>query len=334
MNHFSVVTVVKNDLEGLVSSRESLELQNYTNWIHIIIDGASNDETLKYLKTLPRKNTLFISEADTGIYNAMNKALTVANPESYIFYLNAGDVLADSNSLFIANQSLGTNEMTNWGCTTHEEVEQNGDGWVCKLVSPPSVENQLYAFGYRSHQGVVMKAKFIKRLGGFDEQYKIAADWDLIVRALKVETPKVWFHPLARFQLGGLSSLKILDAHMELRELRSRYLLQNVFDKIIDDLWCSIYLDFCGYTNYFTKILSLFNYLIKKLRPEKSKLYKELIHFGSSYSGSRFPVVYQTAEEIIKFSLKINTALIYHFRQQLNIYLHKKLKIAPFAGEK
>ena len=171
MTYFSIVTVVKNDLAGLKKTRKSLEDQKYRKWTHIIIDDSSTDGTLKYIKRLPKDNTVYISEPDSGIYDAMNKGWKIANPESFIIYLNARDIFTAPTSLTEAHKAFKAAPGSNWGCTTHEEIQQDGEGWVCKLVSPPSIPNQLYAYGYRSHQAVIMKAKFIKGLGGFNEKY-------------------------------------------------------------------------------------------------------------------------------------------------------------------
>ena len=56
MFSFSVVTVVRNDLDGLIKTRDSLEKQEHTNWLHIIVDGNSTDGTKNYLKSLPEIN--------------------------------------------------------------------------------------------------------------------------------------------------------------------------------------------------------------------------------------------------------------------------------------
>jgi glycosyltransferase involved in cell wall biosynthesis len=244
-------------LVGLQKSRRSLEAQTFTGWEHIIVDGNSNDGTFDYLDELPPENTRFISEPDRGIYDAMNKAWKFAEPESYVFYLNARDVLADVDSLQKAHDSLLLSQSAEWGCTTHEEVDQNGDGWVCKLVSRPSIRNQLYAYGYRSHQGVVMKARFIESLGGFDDRFSIAADWDLIARALMKSQPWTWRYPMAKFELGGESSVYLLKAHQELRTIRQNFLITNRKEKLFDDIWCAIYLRNLGYRNYLSWVLDL-----------------------------------------------------------------------------
>lgn len=267
---FSIVTVVKDDLVGLKKTRQSLENQNYKKWRHIVIDGDSGQETQRFLKSLPTVNTFYISEPDSGIYEAMNKAWKFADPRSFVFYLNAADVFADSNSLLEASIAMRRYSFASWGCTTHEEIQDDGDGWVCKLVSPPSVANQLFAFGYRSHQAVVMKAEFIAKLGGFDESYKIAADWDLIVRAMLAAKPTTWSHPLAVFQLGGLSQANMVRAHQELRELRRIHLGQSLKQNVLDYLWQNMYLRYFGYSSIISPLFNIFFPLDKKIGRKKS----------------------------------------------------------------
>jgi glycosyltransferase involved in cell wall biosynthesis len=256
--HFSVVTVVHLDLEGLQRTRKSLEQQDYANWTHIIIDSGKNAELLKYIKSLSAKNTKFISENDTGIYNAMNKGWKLANNKSYVLFLNAQDVFCDQLSLVKASETLTIFGQPSWGCTTHEEIEVSGEKWVCKLVSPPSLENQLYAFGYRSHQSVLMKKDFIESLNGFDEQFRLAADWEMIARAFKKELPVEWSHSLGKFQLGGISTTYQLESHRELRKIREMYLITNFWKRLLDDFWCAAYLRHFGYRNYFYPLIVVF----------------------------------------------------------------------------
>lgn len=277
---FTIVTVVKDDLIGLQKTRKSLENQNYRKWQHIVIDGDSGQETQRFLRSLPTLNTIHVSESDSGIYEAMNKAWKLADPRSFVFYLNAADVFTDSNSLSNANIALKRQPLSNWGCTTHEEIQEDGDGWVCKLVSPPSINNQLYAFGYRSHQAVVMKADFISQLGGFDESYLIAADWDLIVKAMLRENPVVWMEPLACFQRGGFSEDKLLAAHLELKSLRRKYISLSFIQKLFEKVWMAIYLRNFGYRNLFSPLI---NYIFptaklahKNKFPKKRRLRSQL----------------------------------------------------------
>ena len=333
MNHFSIVTVVKNDLLGLKRSRASLEMQSYKKWTHIIIDGGSTDGTLAYLKKLPLSNTTYVSEPDDGIYNAMNKAWKMANPNSFVFYLNARDELADKNSLTYANRALKGSPNSNWGCTTHEESFEDGSGWVCKLVGPPSVQNQLYAFGYRSHQAVVMKKSFIETLVGFDESFKIAADWDLIARAIQTEDPVVWNYPIAKFELGGMSSNRLLEAHFELRELRKRYLFLSLKQKFYDQLWSAIYLRQFGYRNYLSFPLGLLSQLSSsKHRPRnRQKTPRRFFLIISRFVKIEMTLPRLRIKRFIP-RLKIARRINSHY-PRLITYLHRELQISNYTSK-
>jgi hypothetical protein len=185
----------------------------------------------------------------------MNKAVAMVDQDSYIFFLNAGDVFTAQNSLAIAAEVLMMFNLPSWGCTTHEEIASNGEGWICKLVSKPSITNQLYATGYRSHQGVIMKRSLISSLGSFDETYKVAADWNLIVKAIMTEAPVTWNIPLARFETGGFSTQRILLAHEELFQLRKKYLLKKFSDYVYDYIWRSLFLYPIGYRTLLGRFL-------------------------------------------------------------------------------
>jgi glycosyltransferase involved in cell wall biosynthesis len=336
--HFSIVTVVKDDLLGLKKSRASLESQAFKNWTHIIVDGGSSRATINYLKSLSDINTIYISEPDSGIYNAMNKGWKLALPESYVFYLNARDVFVGKKSLYEAAKSLKAANFPVWGCSTHEEIQQDGSGWVCKLVSPPSVPNQLYAFGYRSHQAVLMKSNFIDQLGGFNEKYKIASDWELIVKALEVAKPAVWNHPLGLFELGGKSQDNLLLAHLELKLIRKEFLPQTIKQKIYEPIWCAIYLRMFGYQNFYTPLLSILTLQRKRKKVNKVRRIKQsrrwvtqipIGNFGIQISFYRRTKL--TIKEKDSKSFRIKLVRYYSsLHSKLVLYIHGKLNIAPY----
>ena len=115
-----------------------------------------------------------------------------------------------------------------------------------------------------------MKAEFIAQLGGFDESYKIAADWDLIVRAMLAAKPTTWSHPLAVFQLGGLSQANIARAHQELKELRRIHLGQTLKQNVLDYLWQNMYLRYSGYSSIISPLFNIFFPVNKKIGKKKS----------------------------------------------------------------
>ena len=98
----SIITINKNNAAGLQKTIESVVSQTSDNFEYIIIDGASSDESTAVIKKYTenslysKKISYWISEPDTGIYNAMNKGIEKAHG-SYCLFLNSGDYLLSSD---------------------------------------------------------------------------------------------------------------------------------------------------------------------------------------------------------------------------------------------
>lgn len=106
MNHLSaidpplvsVITVVRNGAASIFQTLESVRVQHKVHVEHIVIDGASTDGTIEILKKHQYGQLRWISEPDHGIYDAMNKGISLARGE-WLLFLGADDVLADSTVL-------------------------------------------------------------------------------------------------------------------------------------------------------------------------------------------------------------------------------------------
>ena len=94
----SVITITRNDLDGLRLTCDSVESQSFGSYEHIIIDGCSSDGTLNFLNNLISTKVIWESEADRGIYHALNKGAKLASG-SWIIFMNSGDVFKSSTVL-------------------------------------------------------------------------------------------------------------------------------------------------------------------------------------------------------------------------------------------
>ena len=94
----SIITINFNDREGLDKTIQSVINQAYKEFEYIVIDGASTDGSVDVIKKYADKLTHWVSEPDSGIYNAMNKGTQMASGE-YCLYLNSGDFLAEDDVL-------------------------------------------------------------------------------------------------------------------------------------------------------------------------------------------------------------------------------------------
>jgi len=94
----SIITVVKNNREFTESCIISIKEQNYPNFEHIIIDGASTDGTVDVIRTHKNGNTKVICEPDNGLYDAMNKGIRLSGGD-IVGFLNSDDMLYDDRAL-------------------------------------------------------------------------------------------------------------------------------------------------------------------------------------------------------------------------------------------
>lgn len=173
----TIITVTRNDSKRLRRTIESLE-QYYENDLfeHIIIDGASNDETKSVVKGYVRKykNIIFKSERDKGIYDGMNKGIYLSQGE-FVLFLNSGDEIAIKPNLLISEIKQLDNKILDIVCFPYLQYWSN-----LKIVRyPVKLEKDKMP---TSHQGMIFSRKFLTE-NTYNINYKIAADFDLYHRA-------------------------------------------------------------------------------------------------------------------------------------------------------
>ena len=98
MKKLSIITVNKNNAEGLRKTIESVVCQTFKDFEYIVIDGASTDESVAVIETYLANVTYWVSKPDRGIYEAINKGIKVAVGE-YCLFLNSGDYLSSDSIL-------------------------------------------------------------------------------------------------------------------------------------------------------------------------------------------------------------------------------------------
>ena len=99
MEHFfSIITITFNASAVIEPTLRSIKSQTFLDYEYIVVDGASNDDTLAKVKNSGIKNMKVISEHDNGLYDAMNKGIKKATGQ-YLIFLNAGDSFVNENVL-------------------------------------------------------------------------------------------------------------------------------------------------------------------------------------------------------------------------------------------
>ena len=165
----SIIIATYNSAGTIKQALDSVYNQKYDDWECIIIDGASNDGTIQIVKEYESLDRRFryISERDNGIYDAFNKGWRLAKGE-WIHYLGSDDTLTKDGLYEIMSYNLD-----NYGAVS-------GDVWIKKI---DGVIKENIAHGYSGcHQGKLVRRSIMKAMNGFDEQYRIMADRDLMYR--------------------------------------------------------------------------------------------------------------------------------------------------------
>lgn len=228
----AIVTVVKDDLIGLIKTRDSI-LSQSSSVIWKIVTPFDHTEThFHAIELLERRvATLVLEDTGRGVYSAMNGAIHSSSPHEWLWFLNAGDELAGINS-YQTVQTRISSCTSRWAYGGHYLGSQSGK-ILGEIAAPKDfkISNQLFAKKYVSHQATIFQNSLLQELRGFDRTFAIAADWDLMVRASKIEPPMRLNEPLCVFYMGGLSTRARQISNVELLQLRKSHLPVNYFFK-------------------------------------------------------------------------------------------------------
>ncbi len=181
---FSIITVCLNAERSIASAIESVAAQNYQDFEHLIIDGASRDDTCRVVEANSHCRLSIYSEPDRGIYDAMNKGAARASGDVLLF-LNADDLLADERvlndvaALFAARPEL----QLVYGDVAHTSV----DGDMVVLPQPRELSRQVLAATTICHQALFARREVFEKVGPFSEDFPVVSDWDWLYRAITVE---------------------------------------------------------------------------------------------------------------------------------------------------
>ncbi|MDF3079061.1 MAG: hypothetical protein K0S09_2950 [Sphingobacteriaceae bacterium] len=207
----SVITVVFNDVKHIERTVVSVLNQTYENVEYIIIDGGSTDGTREILKKYGARIARFVSEKDTGIYNAMNKGLALATGD-YVLFMNSGDEIYSPDtvakvfaSAADADIYYGETEMIN------ENLQSLGQR---RHKAPDALTFSSFRFGMSvSHQAIYIRRSLTEP---FDERYKLSSDIDWILKAIgkarKIVNVKIY---VAKYLVGGMSKTRHRQSLLE-----------------------------------------------------------------------------------------------------------------------
>ncbi len=212
----SIITVVFNGEKYLEETIQSVIDQSYDNVEYIIIDGDSSDGTLDIIKRYEEQIDYWVSESDGGIYDAMNKATSLATGR-WINFMNTGDSFYNDEVLaLVASYDDGSTTGVIYGDSMKI---YGGNRVIFKKCQPLSSMDRELPF---VHQCAFVKTSLAKQYP-FDLRYKICADYDFFYKLYSENTFfKYIEHTIAKYDMGGVSS-NYLTTYKEIREIEISY---------------------------------------------------------------------------------------------------------------
>jgi len=176
----SIITVVYNNAKCIETSIKSVLSQSYENIEYIIIDGGSTDGTTEIIKELGDKISKFVSESDSGIYDALNKGIEISSGE-VIAILHSDDEFCNKNTVSnVMNHMIGSKSEI---CFSDAVIVDNSSGRILRYYMASYFNKWMFRIGWMPpHTACFIERSLFNELGSYSVNYKIAGDFDLLVR--------------------------------------------------------------------------------------------------------------------------------------------------------
>lgn len=222
----SVVTATYNCDSTVAECLASVASQTYRHREHVVVDGASTDGTMAILTAHAKQLAVLKSEPDSGIYDALNKGIALARGD-VLGFLHADDLYASPNVLTEIAKAFENPAV----CAVYGDLQYVSKSNIAQVVrqwrSSPFTPRRL-AWGWMPpHPTLYVRRQWYERIGGFDNRYRIAADYLSILQMFSQPDFQAMYLPqvLVKMRLGGASnkSLKNLarKSSEDWRALRS-----------------------------------------------------------------------------------------------------------------
>ena len=203
----SVITAVYNNVETIASALDSALAQKGDNLELIVIDGGSTDGTLKILERYADRLAVLVSESDKGIYHALNKGIGLASGE-VVGFLHSDDLLANENVLNRVGEAFADpNVDAVYGDLLY--VSKDDPDRVVRYWRAGNYSKARLSWGWMlPHPTFYVRRSVYERLGIYDTEYRIAADYDCILRFLGKGEVQVSYIPevMVKMRVGGASN--------------------------------------------------------------------------------------------------------------------------------
>lgn len=210
----SIITVTYNSAATLRDAMDSVLAQTYPNIEYIVVDGASKDGTVDIIREYEPRfvgRMRWVSEKDKGLYDAMNKGFRMATGD-VVGIINSDDLLAESTAIekvmhcFEQHRDADVVYADLYYVSQHD-TSQIVRHWISGKQRP-------FRYGWHpAHPTFYAKREVYEKYGAFDLNFKLAADFELMLRLVEKHHIKLYYlkEPLVRMRLGGATSKNLTN---------------------------------------------------------------------------------------------------------------------------
>jgi len=218
----SIITATYNSAATIGTCIASVNEQTYSDIEHIIIDGASNDNTLEIIKSMPNRVSKIVSEPDRGIYDAMNKGIKLATGD-IIGILNSDDQFYDNH---VIKKIVLAFKDRNIDAVYGNLIYSYPSGKVARICKSKSFRPGLFSQSWTPpHPTFYCRKVLYEKFGLYKTDYIIAADVELMLRFIEVNKIKTRYlnEFLVNMRKGGVSNQGIQSTIIITREIKKAF---------------------------------------------------------------------------------------------------------------
>jgi glycosyltransferase len=205
----SIITATYNSATTITACIDSVLNQSYADIEYIIMDGGSEDDTIKIIAEAAKlnPNIIFKSEPDNGIYDALNKGIARATG-AIIGFVHSDDFLAATDVISSIVETFDTENADGVYGDLHYVAFDNTDNIIRNWVSKPYKKKLLKNGWMPAHPTLFLKKEIYDTYGLFNMSYKIAADYDFILRVFQQKNLKFFYleKTIIKMRVGGVSN--------------------------------------------------------------------------------------------------------------------------------
>jgi len=222
----SIITITFNSENSILQTLQSVKNQSFNNYEYLLIDGGSKDATLNIANKQNHISKL-ISEPDKGIYDALNKGIKNSTGE-IIGFLNSDDTFYDENSLQHIVDAFDKNTDCVFGDIIYTDLKEN----IKRVWKGSAFKKGAFKKGWMpAHPTFYCRRSVYEKLGLYDDSFKIAGDFELMLRFLEKHNIKSKYIPktLVNMKVGGASN-NGLKSKLDILKEEFRAFVQNEID--------------------------------------------------------------------------------------------------------